>query len=119
MASSKARIAQLKVLCKFKYKSLNDLPGGPFACRQGVKQRSIGFGSPSRPDQPVDERWVWVGKMLRQRGHVVSQLHRTQSAGTEHKLGRRFDERKEMSALVVSDLRNVGARAYLYVFRSR
>ncbi len=38
------------------------------------------------------------------------------SPGTEHKIVRRdLDERKEMSALVFSDLRNVSVRTYLYV----
>src|ERR1700675_2837494 len=116
MASLKARIAQPKVLCKFRYKSLNNLPGGPFACWPAVRQISIGFRSPSLHDQPVDQHCVWVREMLCQCGHVVLQLHHIQSPGTEHKLGRRFDGRTEMSALVFSDLRNVSVRTYLYVF---
>ena len=82
----------------------------------GAAQKSIWFCPPSLNDQPVDECRSRISEMLCQRGNVVAQLPFGQTPGSDHKFARRFDERKEMCALVFSDLREVGVRMYPDVF---
>ena len=106
--TSESRYWQLRLSCCFVPKA-----------DKSAHVKSNWLGSPSLNNQPVDEGCFGIGEMFRQCSLWFCNSTPLNRPRANHQVARRFDERKKMCALVLTDLREVGVRMNPEVFRPR